>query len=198
MAAILRVRTTLNYIQGGPGLHTAYFSPATVGGVTADATACVAGVRAFWDAIKGLFVNSFTAQVQSDVAQVENTTGVLLGQLSATPVAIVTGTVAGSYSPIASMMLLRLRSNAVINGRLLRGRWYLGPVSNTVVDSSGRLGPAQQTTLTNAGNVVAAGFAGCIPIIWHRPSPTGVGQSGTAQSFSAAADMAVLRSRRDA
>lgn len=199
MSTILRVRTVLSYVQGGPGVQTAYFLPATVGGSVADATACVAGVRAFWDGIKASFLTSFTAQPQSEVAQIDNQTGNLVGTLSATPVSLVAGTVSGSYAPIASMALLRLRTGVVVNHRILRGRWFLGPLSTTAVDTNGRLGATNASAMSTAGNTLAAGVSGCFLQAWHRPSLlTGPGTSANVLTTSAASDLAVLRSRRDA
>lgn len=199
MAVILRVRTTMTYGSGGPGLSTSYWLPGTTGGVTADASDCVARVRAFWDAIKVNFASSMSLQVQSDVAAIEATTGVLTGLFSATPAAAVVGTGGGNNEVTAAMALIRSRTNSVINGRLLRGRWYLGPVATGCSNLIGSLATATITSFnTGAAGLLAAGATGSVPAVWHRPTTLAAGTHGVVTSFSTWDQYAVLRSRRDA
>src|SRR6187399_761129 len=99
----MRVRTTLTYGSGGPGLHTVYWRPGTTGGVTADASDAIARVRAFWNGIRSAFPSTFQMDVQTDVALIEDSTGLLVGNLSGTPAASVVGSAAGGVGPLASM-----------------------------------------------------------------------------------------------
>lgn len=198
MAVDMRVRTVLSYGTGGPGLHTVYWRPGTTGGVTADATDAVARVRAFWSAAAGLFPNTFGAQVSSDVALIEDSTGALVGGLSATPVAVVAGTASGSFGPLANMALLRLRTGVVVNGRALRGRWYLGPTAANAINALGGLTTGNIAALNAAGaGMLAAGATTSFPVVWHRPG-AGTGISANITSMSAWDQLAVMRSRRDA
>jgi len=199
MATILRVRTTLTYGSGGPGLNTVYWLPGTTGGITADATDSVARVRAFFAAIQGAFANTFTANVQTDVAQINDTTGALVGSLSAAAVGTVVGTAAGGVGPLANMALARLRTGVVAQGRLIKGRWYLGPISVTAQGTGGLLSSTQITAITNAGNAMLSGGATTsVPVVWHRPKVGFGGVSAQISSVSCWDQIAVMRSRRDA
>lgn len=195
---ILRVRTVLTYGSGGPGLHTAYWQPGTTGGVTADATDCVARVRGFWVGIAAQFPSTFTAQVQSDVAKINDVDGALVGGLAATPVAVVTGSSGAVSGPRAAMILAQLRTGSVLGGRFVRGRWYLGPTKPGVVGATGGVDPATVTAVNAAGTaMLAPGTTASALCVWHRPQPTGAGASYLVDAITTWGEVAVLRSRRD-
>lgn len=199
MAVILRTRATLNYGSGGPGLFTAYWAPGTVGGSTADATDCVARVRAGWQAWRNNLPSTYTAVFQTDVAALEATTGVLTGLFSATPPADVTGAGGVLQAPTAAMGLLRLRTNVIISGRLLRGRWFVGPLSQACVDGFGNLTAGNLANFNTGGAaILAAGATTSALAVWHRPTPTTAGGHALVSSISTWNEIAVLRSRRDA
>jgi hypothetical protein len=199
MAVILRVRTVLNYGSGGPGLATHYFAPGTIGGSNADAADVATRVRNFFLACVGLCVIGDTFQVQSDVAAIEATTGALTGLFTAGTLAVVTGTGAGSRGPIAAMALVRSRTNVVLNGRLLRGRQYFGPMRVATVDSQGRIVASDVATLNvAAAAIIPAAATTSAPAVWHRPTLLAAGGHALITSYSTWAEFAVLRSRRDA
>lgn len=193
----MRVRTTLTYGSGGPGLATHYFRPGTAGGVSADALDVVARVRAFWAAVASAYTNASTFQVQSDVALIEDTSGGLVGTLAGGTPAAVVGASATGIAPIASMALLRARTNVVVNNRLLRGRQYMGPIRIGAVTTTGQLATGEQTTITSAANaMITPASTTSFPVVWHRPGTTG-GISAAVVSYAAWNELAVLRSRRD-
>lgn len=199
MAVILRVRTVLSYGSGGPGLHTAYFLPGTVGGSTADATDVVGRVRAMFQSQITAFSNSMFIQVSTDVAAIEATTGMLTGNFSAAAAALVTGTGGASQEITAAMILVRSRTNSVINGRAVRGRWYIGPVAAT---STNPLGGVITTLVTSwnasANATIAPAGTTSAPVVWHRPTTLNAGTHAPVTSFSTWDQYAVMRSRRDA
>lgn len=195
----MRVRSTLTYGSGGPGLNTIYWSPAGAVAVSADAADAVARVRAFWLAIAGVFASTMTIQVQSDVTRINPADGTLQGTLSPTAPASVVGTLGTAIGPIAAMALMRLRTNQIINNRQLRGRWYLGPISTGTVTASGVIGSSLITTMNNAATAMLTGGAtSSAPVVWHRPPSAGLGIAAPVNGCSAWDQVAVLRSRRDA
>jgi hypothetical protein len=199
VTSIMRVRTVLTYGSGGPGLHTAYWIPGTPPGVTADANDAVGRVRGFWLGIAAQFPTTFSSQVQSDVALIDDLTGSLQGQLSATPVAVVTGTSGAASAARAVMILAQLRTSTVRGGRLLRGRWYLGPPKAAAVQANGGIDPATITAVNGAGaSMIAPGATASALAVWARPVAGGGGQAVAVQSIGTWAEAAVLRSRRDA
>ena len=198
MAIILRVRATLTYGSGGPGVHTSYWAPGTLGGITADATDVVARVRAMFASAQAQYPNSTVVVVQTDVAQLQDSTGILTGGLSAAAVGTVTGTGGAVVGPLAGMALVRLRTGAVVNGRIVRGRWYMGPLGTGAQSASGGIAAGSQTAFnTAAGLLLAAGPTTSQLVVWHRPTTTTIGSSANVTSVSTWDQMAVLRSRRD-
>jgi hypothetical protein len=133
------------------------------------------------------------------VDTLDDLTGSLQGQLSATAVAVVTGTSGTASAPRAAMALARLRSGTVFGGRLLKGRWYLGPVKASAVGTAGGLDAASITAINGAGvSMLAPGATASALAIWHRPVSGSGGQAVPCTSISAWEEIAVLRSRRDA
>lgn len=198
MAVMLRVRATLVYGTGGPGLFTSWWNPGTTGGVTADATDAVARVRAFFASAQAQYPTSTTITVQTDVALIESSTGVLVGSLSGAAVGTVVGTGGGTLGALANMALIRHRTNVVTNGRLIRGRWYMGPLAPGAVSSTGGLATGTITAFdTAAATLLAAGPTTTNLTIWHRPG-AGVGLTSPVISSSTWNQVAVMRSRRDA
>lgn len=86
-------------------------------------------------------------------------------------------------------------TGAVVNGRRLRGRTFIVPVSAGHYESNGTLA-AGCLTLLNAWATAMVGVGGLV--IWHRPSPGGSdGSSAPVTGYSIRDHVAVLRSRRD-
>lgn len=197
MTGMIRVQTTVSGYVGGPGLNTAYFRPGTSGGVTADATDCVARVRTFFDAIKGFYSVGTTIQVDTSVDQIEDTTGALTGSLTSAASAVVSGTGAGDRLPPSTALLLRLNTGIVVNGRFLKGRWYLSPFVTSQNDVAGVPEPVTMSNCVTAANAMLTGTTASFPVVWHRPGGAGAGTSMAVNGYSVWGSWAVLRSRRD-
>jgi hypothetical protein len=198
VAVILRVRTTLDYGTGGPGLNTMYFRPGTPGGSNADAADVASRVRAFWFAIKVIYPSLYFLRVQSDVAAIEATTGALTGLFNGGAQATVTGTGAGTFMPKVAMILLQQRSALVVNGRLLKGRSYLGPVDTGSLTGSGVVSGATVALVVGATpGLQAVAPTLSQPVIWHRPGGAGAGADATITNYAVWSEFAELRSRRD-
>lgn len=199
MAIMMRVRATLTYGTGGPGLYTSYWRPSTPGGSPADATDALGRVRAFFVGIAAQLPNSTAVGAQSDIALINDIDGALVGSLSPTPVAGVAGTGGASIAPLASMALVRLRTNGVVNGRIVRGRWYVGPLASTAVSAVGGIAAAAQTAINAAANaMLPAGATTTDLVVWHRPNGASPGEAVDVTTCSTWGELAVMRSRRDA
>ena len=199
MTDMLRVRATLNYGNGGPGLYTSYWRPGTTGGVTADATDVAGRVRGFFIGIAGQLPNSTTVVVNPQVDVIEDIAGALRGSLQATPPAVVTGTGGATIGALAAMALARLRSGTVLGGRAVKGRWYLGPLASVAFSTSGGLAAASVTAINAAGAALLPAAATTSHLgIWHRPQGGTGGALVDCDAISTWDQIAVMRSRRDA
>ena len=196
MPNMMRVRTTLNYGQGGPGLSTAYFFGAGGSPVTADATDVVGRVRAFWAALVGMLDNGMAAAPSGNVDLIDSATGALTGGLTVAPPAIVTGTGGATPLPPANCLLIRLQTATIVAGRRLEGRVYVSRLS-TVANLAGVPTTAAGVASTNAVTALLSGATTSSPLVWHRPIGAGSGSTGVVLGGAAAPFFGVLRSRRD-
>jgi hypothetical protein len=195
----MRVRTVLSGWQGAPGLATHYFLPGTPGGSTADAVDVAGRVRAFWVAAAAIFTTTVGMQTSGSIDLIEETNGLLVGGLSGGSPAGVSGSAASTYLPLASMVLLRLQTGIIVNGRRVQGHINLGPAAASTSTANGVPTASAGTAATNAGAALGAGATASHPVVWHRPH-LGIGSPGQAVSISgyqAGPEFAVLRSRRD-
>ena len=197
MTVIYRVRTTVSYGAGGPGLGTCYFLPGVTGGSPSDAQDAVNRVRAFYAAMVGIMYNGSTYLVQGNVDTILDTTGELNGGFSTTPPAAVVGTGGTTSLPVTVCAVIRYNTGTIFAGRRLEGRTFLSPLSSGASTTSG-------APTTGVGTAVSAGIAAllgtpgtCIPVVWHRPTTTGLGGSGAITGGSAWSFFGSLRSRRD-
>lgn len=198
MTVIMRVRSTISYGAGGPGLVTHYFLPATTGGSTTDATNAVAGVRAFWLALASLMPTSSSALVQPAVDTIQDTSGALVGGLSGTPVGIVPGTATAPFHPVMVALVIRYRTAGIVANRRVEGRSFVSPLASA---PAGSTSPSVGAG-TAAQNAVAALLATttAAPLVWSRPKVGPGARSGssyTVVSGDAWSQFGSLRSRRD-
>lgn len=195
--SIMRVRFNITGLTGLPGLHTTYWTGASSSPIAADALDVVARVRAFWDSFKGQMAAGVTIGCNQPVDLVNETTGILVGQLGAGSPANVAATGSGSL-PSASMILLRYNTGLIVNGRRLQGRSFIGPVA-TGTNTGGDVVAGTNTALLTAAALMNTGATSSLLVVWHRPSaanPSG-GLTSPVTSYATNTEFSVLRSRRD-
>lgn len=194
---ISRVRATISGVSGLPGLYTAYFSGSAGVTTVAEANDVCARVRALWNQVKGDLAASVTVLVSPLVDSLDTITGALTGRTTASSVpTVVTSSGTGELPPF-TMGGLRLLTAGVVNGRLLQGRSFIGPLA-TASSSSGVPSAGFVTDMNAAGLLLVSGATALINVVWHRPSPSHTGGlSSLVTSYSADSKLWVLRSRRD-
>ena len=197
MATIMRVRATLNYGAGGPGVGTFYFTGSVATPVTADATDVVGRVRAFYAALAAQLGTNMSVSVQGSVDTLEDSTGVLNGGLVVTPPAILAGTGIAPYLPVTNCLVVRLTTNTIVGTRRLEGRSYVGPLSGAAASSGLVPTTAAGTAANTAVNALLTGATASFAVVWHRPKGFVGGQIGQISGGSAWSQFGSLRSRRD-
>jgi hypothetical protein len=212
---MLRVKMRWSGFQGGPGYTSFYFRDfvAEGGGEwnpdNDDAAAAAARVQTFGTALREYIVSGTTLQVESDVEEIEETTGALVDVWSAgAPAAINAINAAGGYSA-ASGAVVNWKTGTVRNGRRIQGRTFLVPLGPNCYENNGTLTSTAVNAFTAAGNALIAGAGSPDLGVWGRPTkvkdangqPTGEtlpnGQWAVATSVRVPDMAAVLRSRRD-
>jgi hypothetical protein len=185
-----RVRVELGGFAGAPGLATHYLDDA--GGSAAQAATAVGQ---FWTDLQSILYDPVTWAVLPDVATITAGSGGLTAVTGVTSTSG-SGTNTTEALPPSQMGLIRWHTAGVVSNRVLRGRTFVGPVTQDANDNGVLTSGAKADLQAAADAYIAA--ANSIPVVWHRPSPGGLDGSFSAiTTASVWSEFAVLRGRRD-
>jgi len=190
--------------NGAPGYSVMHFRDFTAGdgagGADTQPLAQGAAQRVydFFFAIRSLLPAPVRLDVEPDVDVLEDTTGELLNSFGITPPAVISGTVAGTYSA-ASGAVVNWRTGGIRAGRKIRGRTFIVPIAASQYDAAGQLATASRTTLTTAAAALAAQTGSPDLGVWARPTAAGAsdGKWSVVTGSNVPSIAAILRSRRD-
>jgi len=196
MANILRVVAQWGGFPSAPGFTNLYFDSAIVG--TPSANEAAARARQLFEAMKGQFPDGVTITISPQVAEIDDATGQQQDEFTATTTGLpVPGTgVANRSAP--SGACINWRTSTFVNGRRLRGRTFLVPLSTNAYQTDGTLEAGTLTVLRAAAVAYLTDAVGpsAKPVVWHRPIG-GAGGSSALITASAVTDVAaILTSRR--
>lgn len=198
MATFLRTRASLQIVgQSTPSLITHYWD-STGAAIGLLATEAVARVRAHFAALNTSIAAGAIYTPNLVVDEIDENTGALANQISASAPAAVSFTGANDPLPFFTQALERYATNLYVNGRRVQGRSYVPGI--TELFSTGN--PPVPTSTVLASLVTAMSALGTTIVtpmsqrVWHRPGPSGPGLSTPVISRSAAPYWAVLKSRR--
>lgn len=179
----------------GPGVSVLHAR--TSGGSTTVqcAQALSDRARAFFDAVKALVPAGVTWSFPSECTELDTTTGQLIGVHPVTPPADVvsTGAVSTLLRPIGARV--DWLTTAIVNGRRLRGRTYLVPLTVGSFDGSGSIATTPLGTMETAATAYknTGLFTASQPAVWSRTHGILADISGSnVPDFQT-----VMRSRRD-
>jgi len=206
MARIGKVATAWAGTTGGPGITQLYVANTTLDALTqTQAQTAVNAVRLFWDTVKGYLPDEVLLTVQATVDQYEDTTGTLVGSITAaTPPATVAGTSAAVYS-MAAGIKMNLQTIGIRNGRRVRGSVYLVPGASAAMTTNGTISSTARASINTAGNQIISTLAAANMnlIVWSRPlkdaagNVTRLGGWTSVQSVDTNEKSCILRGRRD-
>lgn len=193
---LIRYRAHILGPVGLPGLFTQYFDAGATPG-TAEGTEAGARVRALFESIKASLVTSVSIQYDTGGDLIDPATGNLVGSVGgATPVTTVGGS-ASQPLPWANQLIIRKLTAGVVNHRRVDGRSNIAGYS-TGASSAGVVVAGTATALLTAANLLSTLIATAItPVVWRRPSGTGVGAGYAIVAYTVPLYFGVLRSRRD-
>ena len=194
MADLARVNASWQNWPGAPGTTTMFFDPGSM-------QTMVDAMRAFFQALVTLLPTGLKITVPAAGDVINDTTGNLVGAwTAATPPADVTGTSAAAYPGPAGAMVHWL-TGGFLDGRRVRGRTFIVPITASFFDTNGTLGASTVTTIQNAANTFLT-TVGTQFHIWHRPfagdatHPAHIGGSATVTSARVPDLTVTLRTRR--
>nr|CRY97494.1 hypothetical protein [uncultured prokaryote] len=147
----------------------------------------------FLGGVKLLFGDTTQYSIPSEGKIIEASTGTLTGGWTATGTRGGAGTGSGKTVPNSSMLLVRFGTEDIVNGRRLKGRWYIpGCVA-------GQIGDLGEVSAFAVDTIVSAGTGLITPpglLVWHRPGPKGPGSAAVVTQVSAWNEWATQRDRR--
>lgn len=190
---VIQYRAPWSVPNAGPSVSTFHF----VGNTAGQPDGIAAAVRGFFDAIKSTLPNDVIVNFASEMTIHNDATGQLVGTIPVTPPLAVQGTGTGSWAGGAGYRVDWL-TQAIRNGRRVRGRTFIVPASNTVFSTEGRVLGATATTANTAGNglLATASLAGNDLAVWSRPGPAGPGQVFAVTDPATSTLAATLRGRK--
>ena len=193
MATIYRTRAAITGVNGLPGLSTFYWRSGTPS--NSEATTVLSAVRSYFESAKGLLASGVIVTYDQSVDLLNDVSGELQAQYTSTAQSATVST-GSSEAPPANQLGLTLQTGVVVNGRVLRGRTFLGPVTADVFTAGGIPSGAAKTTLATAGALLTA-VTTTFLVVWHRPTNGSGGISLQCTDVTPATKAWVLRSRRD-
>lgn len=192
--AITRITAQWNGFRGAPGYSNFFFDGALSdeGGVTAAAEA----VRTFFQGVRDRLPNGVVVVIQATADIIDEASGQITSVVDFPAPADVTGDGGPNYSA-ASGAVVNWNTTDYVNGRRVRGRTFLVPLSGGAYDAQGDISTASLAILRQAAEGLVTATLDAPLCVWHRPSG-GAGGSAHVVSNSSVPDLgAVLRSRRD-
>lgn len=198
MASISRVRTILTGFAGAPGVCTMYcLDPATFRPL----------LRSFWFNVSSEVPTEVNMVIENSGDILDSVSGELTGTWTAGAVDPVQGVNAANHAAPAGAVVNWL-TGSVLNGRRLRGRSFIVPLSVSSYDSDGSLAFSSFSKLQGTADTLVSSAVSNF-VVWHRPrlavaatptAPAVVARAGghaPVSSSRVSDNVAILRSRRD-
>ena len=191
---MLKVTARWTGFTGAPGYSNFFFAGG--GGLVSDAQQVADRVRQAFARIDSLLPTGVQIRIEPDVPIVASETGVIVGFNNVDPDVPISGTGTGGYSSPTGAVVT-WRTSDLRNGRRIRGRTFLVPLSGTSYQPDGTLTPGAITGLNSfADHLISFDFDSEFGV-WSRPVNGSGGVFATVDSATIPDMAAVLRSRRD-
>lgn len=183
---MLRTRVLWTGVAGTPWYSNFFWA----GDSSALATAAASATNAWCNYMKGIVVNEITFEVEDEVVAINPVTGEMFDIF---PVEgnIYTGTDTGEPLPFQVQALTTLGTAAIEGGRRIKGRCFLGGLSEG--GNTTGIGPsAESATIIETGFETTLGGAGAVHVVWSRKNGTNV----PITSYNTSTVWSSLRTRR--
>jgi hypothetical protein len=197
---LLRTKVRWTIPGAGTALSILHWSNADQSGATqAQADDAAAKTHAFLTPLLPIIPNVVNVQALNEVEEINEASGDLIGFYGTPANADRPGTAgAGLGWSAPSGAVISWSTAGVRNGRRIRGRTFVVPLSTSVYDAAGTLTPIALTALGNAATALRTGSDVTQFRVWCRPSAPAAtdGQSAVVLSHRIPDMAAILRSRR--
>ena len=170
---------------GAPGYSIFYATPGA--GVSGS-------ISLFFDQIKSTLPSGVSVTDPTDGDQLNEATGLLTGTWTGGPGATRFGTGAPHFHG-AGGAAVTWHTDGIANGRKVRGRTFLVPLTGDAYEADGTIRPTILTPLQTAVDTLVTNAGGDL-LVWHRPVGGFGGSAHPVISGRVTDRAAVLRSRR--
>lgn len=196
---ITRITARWGGFAGAPGYSNFYFSSGFLdGGIFGEEAELLAGrVADAFEALSPVLPRNVTIDIEPEVAVIDSDTGVAQSFTSIDPPEVDLPT--GSAQPFAGPAgaVVTWRTNDLRNGRRIRGRTFLVPLSTTAYQEDGSLTTIALNAVRGFGDAMVGNALQGDLGVWSRPQGGAGGVFASVVSFTVPDKVAVLRSRRD-
>lgn len=199
MTQIGRLKINWTGFIGAPGYTQLYFRDFSEGELTqAMADGFMGRVDTWLDAWVSSLPSTVSILIDPTVDVVNAESGELESFMSISPDTARVGSGAGTYAAPAGMCV-NWSTNGVENGRRVRGRTFMVPITSAAMQSDGTIATSNLTALRTATTTFLAVGATGVHGVWHRPTAPGANDGAwyATTAFTLPDKIAVLRSRRD-
>lgn len=195
MFIVSRVKVLWTGWSGAPG----YSNFITGGTLLADLNAFATRVQAFLAAVAGQMPAPVQSAIQSTTEQFDANTGDLTGTLDITALPAQAGGAINNQFSSISGACVTWRTGVTVDGKRVRGRTFLVPLSTSAYENNGTLLDASLTSLRTAATNLAS--PGALPPerqlhVWHRPTALHVGIPVPTNAGTINDRVSFLKSRR--
>jgi hypothetical protein len=182
-----RIRVVWTGIPTGTGVSTFYSPGAQVPNLNA--------LRLGLDNLKPVLAPGITLTIQNQGDTIDDASGELVGTWATTAPAAVVSTGAGAYAAPTGGCV-NWQTNGIHNGRRLRGRTFVVPLTAASYGTNGQLIAGAITALQGLINGVLTATSPPF-VIWGRPVAGAGGTSSAITGGTVPTKAVVLTSRRD-
>lgn len=192
--AITRITAQWSGFRGAPGYSNFFFGGEP--SAPADAESAAQAVSDMFALFDTWLPTPVSVSILPTADVLDESTGNITSQVDITPPDVIEGGSTGTYSA-ASGAVINWNTSAYVNGRRVRGRTFLVPLTTSAYDSSGDLTSAVLTGIRNGAGYLTSGASLMPFVVWSRPRAGAGGTAHPVVSATVPDKGAVLRSRRD-
>lgn len=195
---MLRVTVTGTGWPGAPSVNQYYFN-APDHATNDQASFSWERVRDAWEQLKTLCPNYVSHIVQAEVEDIDEATGEIRGStITEGTGGSIGGVGTGLSLPPATAACLNLVTGEFKNGRKVRGRTFVSPISQGSSDADGTPTAACLAIVAAVSDIMVEDTgSGENYVVWSRPVNEAGGTMHAVGSMTMPDRFAVLRSRRD-
>lgn len=183
--AIERLRVGINGTPGGNGVCTHFATPGA--GHQPD-------FDAFWTTLAPLLGNGIQVVVPDNGDTIDEATGALTGAWTGGTPGLHAGTPSATFAGGVGACITWL-TTTIRNGRRIRGRTFVVPLSTNQFDTDGTLQSSALAAINGAAQTLVTATAGDM-LVWSRPVGGTGGVAAPVTGWSVTDQGAFLKSRR--